>query len=93
MTKGVGLLMGPLAVGAVIDIFHSQLESTDGTRPCGRGWHPRAGCDSLVVLLVRAEASSLQARRRVRSHEPEAPELAVPNVEHGFRTASGEDEA
>ncbi len=30
MTKGVGLLIGPLAVGAVIDIFHPLLESTDG---------------------------------------------------------------
>jgi MFS family permease len=30
MTKGVGLLIGPLAVGAVIDIFRPVLEATDG---------------------------------------------------------------
>ena len=30
MTKGIGLLGGPLAVGALIDIFRPELGSTDG---------------------------------------------------------------
>ena len=63
MTKGVGLLIGPLAVGAVIDIFHSQLASTDGYAAM---W-PAVGIPvllavPLVVSLVKAEARSVTDR-------------------------------
>jgi hypothetical protein len=58
MTKGVGLLIGPLAVGAVIDIFHPLLRQTDGYAAM---W-PAVGIPVLVALpfvwrLARAEAS------------------------------------
>ncbi|MCL4288709.1 MAG: MFS transporter [Thermoleophilia bacterium] len=59
MTKGIGLLLGPLAVGAVIDIFHPLLRSTDGYAAM---W-PAVGIPVLlvvpiVVLLIEAEAKS-----------------------------------
>jgi MFS family permease len=56
MTKGVGLLAGPLAVGAVIDIFHPLLRSTDGY---GAMWLavglPVLAVVPFVMRLVRAE--------------------------------------
>jgi MFS family permease len=56
MTKGVALLGGPLGVGALIDIFGSQLKSTDGYAAM---W-PAVGIPilfaiPLVVILSRAE--------------------------------------
>ena len=59
MTKGIGLLLGPLAVGAVIDIFHPLLRSTDGYAAM---W-PAVGIPVLLVvpivlLLIEAEAKS-----------------------------------
>jgi maltose/moltooligosaccharide transporter len=56
MTKGVGLLIGPLAVGAVIEIFRGQLGSTEGYAAM---W-PAVGIPILLVLpyvylLARAE--------------------------------------
>ena len=61
MTKGVGLLLGPLAVGAVIDIFHSQLLATDGYAAM---W-PAVGIPvllavPLVASLVKAEARAVK---------------------------------
>jgi hypothetical protein len=61
MTKGVGLLLGPLAVGAVIDIFHSQLLATDGYAAM---W-PTVGIPvllavPLVASLVKAEARAVR---------------------------------
>jgi maltose/moltooligosaccharide transporter len=56
MTKGVGLLVGPLAVGAVIDIFTPVLRSTDGY---GAMWLavglPVLAVLPLVLRLVEAE--------------------------------------
>ena len=58
MTKGVGLLIGPLLVGAVIDIFHSELESTDGYAAMWLAVGiPVLAVIPIVALLVRAEAS------------------------------------
>lgn len=59
MTKGIGLLLGPLAVGAVIDIFHPLLRSTDGYAAM---W-PAVGIPVLlvvpiVVLLIESETRS-----------------------------------
>jgi MFS family permease len=55
-TKGVGLIVGPLAVGAAIDLFHGVLESTDGYAIV---W-PAVGIPvlaviPLVTLLAEAE--------------------------------------
>jgi MFS family permease len=55
-TKGIGLLVGPLAAGAAIDIFHPYLESTDGYAAL---WPavaiPVLAVIPLVALLAEAE--------------------------------------
>jgi MFS family permease len=57
-TKGIGLLVGPLAAGAAIDIFHPYLESTDGYAAL---WPavaiPVLAVIPLVALLAEAEGS------------------------------------
>jgi MFS family permease len=57
-TKGVGLIVGPLAVGAAIDIFHGSFESTDGYAAM---WPviaiPVLAVIPLVTLLAEAEAT------------------------------------
>ena len=59
VTKGVGLVVGPLAVGAVIEIFSGQLESTEGYAAM---WPavgiPVLAVAPLVYLLSRAEAEN-----------------------------------
>jgi MFS family permease len=58
-TKGIGLLVGPLAAGAAIDIFHPYLESTDGYAAL---WPavaiPVLAVIPLVALLAEAEGST-----------------------------------
>jgi MFS family permease len=63
MTKGIGLLLGPLAVGAVIDIFHAQLLPTDGYAAM---W-PAVGIPvllavPLVASLVKVEERPIRGR-------------------------------
>jgi MFS family permease len=58
MTKGVGLLIGPLAVGAVIDIFHGQLRSTDGYAAM---W-PAVGIPVLLVLPLVMRLAEVERR-------------------------------
>jgi MFS family permease len=62
-TKGVGLLIGPLAAGAAIDIFHDYFRSTDGYAVL---WPvvaiPILAVIPLVTLLAEAESG---ARDRV----------------------------
>ncbi|MEO8290669.1 MAG: MFS transporter, partial [Gaiellaceae bacterium] len=64
-TKGIGLLIGPLAVGGAIDIFHRYFESTDGY---GALWPvvaiPVLAVIPLVALLAEAEARGRPARDR-----------------------------
>jgi MFS family permease len=59
MTKGIGLIVGPLAVGAAIDISSTFLEATDGYAAvwpaCGI---PIVAAIPLAVLLARAEQRS-----------------------------------
>jgi maltose/moltooligosaccharide transporter len=56
-TKGLGLLIGPLAAGAAIDIFHDYFRSTDGY---GVLWPvvaiPILAVIPLVTLLAEAES-------------------------------------
>jgi len=71
MTKGVGLLLGPLAVGAVIDIFHSLLRATDGYAAM---W-PAVGIPVLasVPLLARlVDAEGRVARKEGTATPPAA---------------------
>ena len=61
-TKGVGLVIGPLVAGAVIDLLSSRLEATDGYQAL---W-PVLGLPILLVIplvarLVRAEAKADRA--------------------------------
>ena len=55
-TKGLGLVIGPLAAGAAIDIFHSYFRSTDGYAVI---WPvvaiPVLAVIPLVALLAEAE--------------------------------------
>jgi MFS family permease len=55
-TKGIGLIVGPLGVGAAIDLFHSVLESTEGYAVV---WPavaiPVLAVIPLVTLLAEAE--------------------------------------
>jgi MFS family permease len=55
-TKGLGLVIGPLAAGAAIDIFHSHFRSTDGYAVI---WPvvaiPVLAVIPLVALLAEAE--------------------------------------
>jgi MFS family permease len=57
-TKGIGLVVGPLAAGAAIDIFRPYLESTDGYAAL---WPavavPVLAVIPLVALLADAEAT------------------------------------
>lgn len=59
MTKGVGLLIGPLLVGAVIEIFHGTLGATRGYAAM---W-PAIGIPILAVIPLVAMLSDVEARR------------------------------
>lgn len=63
MTKGVGLLGGPLGVGAVIDIFRPLLRSTDGYAAM---W-PAVGIPVLAAVPLVAVLSRSERRRIIRT--------------------------
>ena len=64
-TKGLGLVIGPLAAGAAIDIFHSYFRSTDGYAVI---WPvvaiPVLAVIPLVALLAEAEGDVRGTARR-----------------------------
>ena len=65
-TKGLGLLIGPLAAGAAIDIFHPFLRGTDGYAAI---W-PTVAIPILAVMpLVGALADTEAERSGVRSRD------------------------
>jgi MFS family permease len=66
MTKGIGLLGGPLAVGATIDIFHSQLKSTDGYAAM---W-PAVGAPILLAIPLVWMLVKSERRRAATGTEP-----------------------
>jgi MFS family permease len=63
-TKGIGLVIGPLAVGGAIDIFHRYFAETDGY---GAMWFvvavPVLAVIPLVALLAEAEARGRETRQ------------------------------
>jgi MFS family permease len=69
MTKGVGLLIGPLMAGAAIDIFRPYLESTDGYAAV---W-PAVAVPVLVVIPLVALLADAEARGSDRSTGTETP--------------------
>jgi len=66
MTKGIGLLLGPLAVGAVIDIFQPLLRSTDGYAAM---W-PAVGIPTLAVVPLVALLADAERRGSTRREIP-----------------------
>jgi len=80
-TKGIGLVIGPLLAGAAIDLLRGPLGETGGYQAL---W-PILGVPILLAVplvwsLVRVESA---ADRRAGSQEPEAPDLAVDDVDDG----------
>ena len=78
-TKGVGLVIGPLVAGAVIDILRPHLEQTEGYQAL---W-PVLGVPiilaiPLVARLARAES---EADRMALGEEGEAPDALVEDVD------------
>ena len=78
-TKGVGLVIGPLVAGAVIDILRPHLEETEGYQAL---W-PVLGVPiilaiPLVARLARAES---EADRMALGEEGEAPDALVEDVD------------
>jgi MFS family permease len=80
-TKGIGLVIGPLLAGAAIDVLRGPLGETGGYQAL---W-PILGVPILLAVplvwsLVRVESA---ADRLAGSQEPEAPDLAVDDVDDG----------
>jgi MFS family permease len=70
-TKGVGLVVGPLAAGAVIDLLRPRLEATEGYQAL---W-PVLGLPILLVIplvarLVRAESEADRIAGRQQADVP-----------------------
>ena len=73
-TKGVGLVIGPLVAGGVIDLLSSRLEATDGYQAL---W-PVLGVPILLAIplvarLIRAEAEADRAAALPPSPGPSPP--------------------
>lgn len=73
-TKGVGLVIGPLVAGGVIDLLSSRLEATDGYQAL---W-PVLGVPILLAIplvarLIRAEAEADRAAALTPSPGPSPP--------------------
>jgi len=77
-TKGVGLVIGPLAAGAVIDILGPHLEATEGYQAL---W-PVLGVPIILAipLVARLARVESEADRVAASEQREAPDVAVDDV-------------
>jgi MFS family permease len=69
MTKGIGLLIGPLLVGTVIEIFRGTLSATSGYAAM---W-PAIGIPILAVIPLVAMLSDAEQRRARRRETPREP--------------------
>ncbi len=78
-TKGVGLVIGPLVAGGVIDLLSSRLEETDGYQAL---W-PVLGVPILLAipLVTRLVAAESEADRTAALQQRESPDLAVDDVD------------
>jgi MFS family permease len=78
-TKGVGLLIGPLAAGAAIDIVAPYLEATDGYQVL---WPilglPILAVAPIIASLIPAESA---ADRRAAGEQAEAPHVLAGDVD------------
>jgi len=80
-TKGIGLVIGPLVAGGVIDLLSSRLEATDGYQAL---W-PVLGIPILLVipLVARLARAESEADRAAALQQGEPPDLAVDDVDDG----------
>ena len=78
-TKGIGLVIGPLAAGAVIDILRPQLESTEGYQAL---W-PVLGLPIILAipLVARLAPVESEADRVAAGEQREAPDVPVEDVD------------
>ncbi|HEX3291951.1 MAG TPA: MFS transporter [Gaiella sp.] len=78
-TKGIGLVIGPLAAGAVIDILRPHLEATEGYQAL---W-PVLGLPIILAipLVVRLARVESEADRVAAGEQPESPDIAVDDVD------------
>ena len=78
-TKGVGLVIGPLAAGAVIDILGPHLEATEGYQAL---W-PVLGVPIILAipLVARLARVESEADRVAASEQREAPDVPVDDVD------------
>jgi MFS family permease len=78
-TKGVGLVIGPLAAGAVIDILRPQLEATEGYQAL---W-PVLGLPIILAipLVARLARVESEADRVAAVEQREAPDVPVDDVD------------
>jgi MFS family permease len=78
-TKGVGLLIGPLAAGAAIDILAPYLDETEGYQVL---W-PILGLPILAVCPILASLIGPEsaADGRTAGKQPEAPDLVADDVD------------
>ena len=78
-TKGIGLVIGPLAAGAVIDLMRPRLEATEGYQAL---W-PVLGVPILLAipLVARLVPAESAADRASGAEEREAPHGVVDDVD------------
>jgi MFS family permease len=78
-TKGVGLVIGPLAAGAVIDILRPHLEATEGYQAL---W-PVLGVPIILAipLVARLARVESEADRVAAREQREAPDVSVDDVD------------
>ena len=78
-TKGIGLVIGPLAAGAVIDLMRPRLDATEGYQAL---W-PVLGLPILLAipLVARLIPAESAADRASGAEEREAPHGVVDDVD------------
>ena len=78
-TKGVGLVIGPLVAGGVIDLLSSRLQGTQGYQAL---W-PVLGVPILLAipLVARLVGPESEADRAAALQQRETPDLAVDDVD------------
>jgi MFS family permease len=72
LSRGVGVVLGPLAVGAAIDAFRHQLDATHGYAAM---W-PVIGTPVLLSLLLLRTVSAAAASETAGPSEPPAPQVS-----------------
>jgi MFS family permease len=82
-TKGVGLVIGPLAAGAVIDILRPHLEATEGYQAL---W-PVLGLPIILAIPLVARLARVESEADcvAAGEQPEAPHVPLDDVDDRLR--------